>query len=140
MSDTASNPSPTAMIQNPIDKPILVLKFGGTSVGKFIQNICGQIIPTDVKSKGTTTRLVKAADAVLSEVAGNHEKEVQEILEDHLEAIQENMASEQIKDGVSKSLTEVCRRLKVFLDAAEVINEVSPKSKDIIVGTGEKLA
>ncbi|KAJ1889504.1 Aspartokinase, partial [Kickxella alabastrina] len=156
MSDTASNPSPTAMIQNPIDKPILVLKFGGTSVGKFIQNICGQIIPdllkthrvivvcsarsTDVKSKGTTTRLVKAADAVLSEVAGNHEKEVQEILEDHLEAIQENMVSEQIKDGVSKSLTEVCRRLKVFLDAAEVINEVSPKSKDIIVGTGEKLA
>ncbi|KAJ1892293.1 Aspartokinase [Kickxella alabastrina] len=156
MSDTASNPSPTAMIQNPIDKPILVLKFGGTSVGKFIQNICGQIIPdllkthrvivvcsarsTDVKSKGTTTRLVKAADAVLSEVAGNHEKEVQEILEDHLEAIKENMASEQIKDGVSKSLTEVCRRLKVFLDAAEVINEVSPKSKDIIVGTGEKLA
>ncbi|KAJ1727439.1 Aspartokinase, partial [Coemansia biformis] len=149
-------PLPTARATCPPDKPILVLKFGGTSVGKFVQNICGQIIPnllkthrvvvvcsarsTDVKAKGTTTRLVKAADAVLGEDTGCHQQIVQDILDDHLEAIQENIASAEIRESLSTSLTDVCRRLRVFLEAAEVINEVSPKSKDIIVGTGEKLA
>ncbi|KAJ2864317.1 Aspartokinase [Coemansia aciculifera] len=152
---TVSKPS-SALRQNLADKPILVLKFGGTSVGKFVQNICGQIIPdllkthrvivvcsarsTDVKAKGTTTRLVKAADAVLSDASVDHQQIVQDILEDHLEAAQENIVDEQIKESLSQRLTDVCRRLKVFLEAAEVINEVSPKSKDIIVGTGEKLA
>ncbi|PIA18064.1 aspartate kinase [Coemansia reversa NRRL 1564] len=143
-------------MSNPIDKPILVLKFGGTSVGKFVQNICGQIIPdlltthrvvvvcsarsTDVKAKGTTTRLVKAADTVLGTVPGSHQQIVQDILDDHLDAIRENIDNAAARDSLSKSLTDVCRRLRVFLEAAEVINEVSPKSKDIIIGTGEKLA
>ncbi|KAI8325346.1 aspartate kinase [Martensiomyces pterosporus] len=142
--------------QNPAGKPILVLKFGGTSVGKFIHNICGQIIPnllkthrvivvcsarsTDVKAKGTTTRLVKAADAVLGDRGVDHQQIVQDILDDHLEAVRENINDAQIREGLEQSLTDVCRRLKVFLDAAEVINEVSPKSKDVIIGTGEKLA
>ncbi|KAJ2496486.1 Aspartokinase [Coemansia sp. RSA 1972] len=145
-----------ALKSNPPDKPILVLKFGGTSVGKFVQNICSQIIPdllnthrvivvcsarsTDVKSKGTTTRLVKAADTVLGESAGSHQQIVRDILDDHLEAAEKNINDEDIKRDLSQSLTEVCRRLQVFLEAAEVINEVSPKSKDVIVGTGEKLA
>ncbi|KAJ2001457.1 Aspartokinase [Coemansia thaxteri] len=151
-----TEPAGTVLRQNRADRPVLVLKFGGTSVGKFVQNICGQIIPdllkthrvivvcsarsTDVKAKGTTTRLVKAADAVLDDASVDHQQIVQDILDDHLEAAQENIADEQIKERLRKSLTDVCRRLKVFLEAAEVINEVSPKSKDIIVGTGEKLA
>ncbi|KAJ1663340.1 Aspartokinase, partial [Coemansia sp. RSA 1813] len=130
----------TPKISNPANKPILVLKFGGTSVGKFVQNICGQIIPTDVKSKGTTTRLVKASDAVLGDASVDYQQIVQDILDDHLEAVQQSIDNEAIKTDLSESLTNVCRRLKVFLEAAEVINEVSPKSKDIIVGTGEKLA
>ncbi|KAJ2159452.1 Aspartokinase [Coemansia sp. RSA 552] len=149
--------SPSAAKQaNPANKPILVLKFGGTSVGKFIQNICGQIIPnllkthrvivvcsarsTNIKSQGTTTRLVKAAEAVLEGATDVYKQTVQDILDDHLKAIQENIASTEIQEALSKSLTDGCRRLKVFLEAAETINEVSPKSKDIIVGTGEKLA
>ncbi|KAJ1934654.1 Aspartokinase, partial [Linderina macrospora] len=143
-------------VENPAGKPILVLKFGGTSVGKFIQNICGQIIPnllkthrvivvcsarsTDVKAKGTTTRLVKAADAVLGDESVDHQQIVQDILDDHIEATRENITNPDIRDQLEKSLTKVCHRLKVFLEAAEVINEVSPKSKDIIIGTGEKLA
>ncbi|ORX74804.1 aspartate kinase [Linderina pennispora] len=143
-------------VENPAGKPILVLKFGGTSVGKFIQNICGQIIPnllkthrvvvvcsarsTDVKAKGTTTRLVKAADAVLGDASVDHQQIVQDILDDHIEASRENITDPEIRDQLEKSLTEVCHRLKVFLEAAEVINEVSPKSKDVIIGTGEKLA
>ncbi|KAJ2709567.1 Aspartokinase, partial [Coemansia spiralis] len=149
-------PLPAVKATNPRDKPILVLKFGGTSVGKFVQNICGQIIPnllkthrvvvvcsarsTDVKAKGTTTRLVKAAGAVLGEETGCHQQIVQDILSDHLQAIEENIDDAAIRESLSESLTDVCRRLRVFLEAAEVINEVSPKSKDIIIGTGEKLA
>ncbi|KAJ2383587.1 Aspartokinase, partial [Coemansia sp. RSA 2559] len=95
---------------------------------------------TDVKAKGTTTRLVKASDAVLGDTSVDFQQIVQDILDDHLDAVQQTIANEGIKRNLSESLTNVCRRLKVFLEAAEVINEVSPKSKDIIVGTGEKLA
>ncbi|KAJ1963041.1 Aspartokinase [Dipsacomyces acuminosporus] len=83
---------------------------------------------------------MKAADAVLAEDSADHQQIVQDILNDHLEAVEANISDKKIKEDLSKSLTSVCRRLKVFLEAAEVINEVSPKSKDVIIGTGEKLA
>ncbi|KAJ2783096.1 Aspartokinase, partial [Coemansia javaensis] len=149
-------PLPPDRLANSPDKPTLVLKFGGTSVGKFVENICGQIIPdllkthrvivvcsarsTDVKAKGTTTRLVRAADAVLGDDSGCPKEIVQDILDDHLQAIDETIRDPEIRRALAESVTDGCRRLRVFLEAAEVINEVSPKSKDIIIGTGEKLA
>ncbi|KAJ2581381.1 Aspartokinase, partial [Coemansia sp. RSA 1804] len=78
---------------------------------------------TDVKAKGTTTRLVKASDAVLSDASADYQQIVQDILDDHLEAVQQNIDDATIKKDLSESLSNVCRRLKVFLEAAEVINE-----------------
>ncbi|KAI9297952.1 aspartate kinase [Neoconidiobolus thromboides FSU 785] len=37
-------------------------------------------------------------------------------------------------------LTKDCKKLERFLDALYVIKEISPRSKDVIIGTGEKLS
>ncbi|KAJ1679924.1 Aspartokinase, partial [Spiromyces aspiralis] len=142
--------------RNAPDKPLLVLKFGGTSVGKFIDNICGTIIPqlmnthrvvvvcsarsTYVKAEGTTTRLMQAADSVIGENNSDYAEIVRLILKDHLSAASAQIRDPTLYSALEQNLTKQCDRLKIFLDAAEVISEVSPRSRDIIIGTGEKLA
>ncbi|KAJ1921209.1 Aspartokinase [Mycoemilia scoparia] len=127
--------------RNSATKPYLVLKFGGTSVGKFIDNICSNIIPsTHVKTEGTTSRLMKAAESVLDNDKNSCRDIVQAILDDHLAAARKQIRNKDLYAKLEHELSEQSDRLKVFLEAAEVINEVSPRSKDIIIGTGEKLA
>ncbi|KAI8866482.1 aspartate kinase [Ramicandelaber brevisporus] len=182
----------TALQRSPSDAPWLVLKFGGTSVGKFLKAITGTIVrdamkthrvvvvcsarSTDVKAKGTTTRLINAANSVLGSAtpappspsphpsaassssatsssngtSGDnrrqpqqqkpHQQIVDDILWDHLDAARESITSPQLLEALTQDLEDDCHRLKTFLDAAEVIDEVSPRSRDIIMGTGEKLA
>ncbi|ORX81577.1 aspartate kinase [Basidiobolus meristosporus CBS 931.73] len=141
---------------NPSNKPWLVLKFGGTSVGKFLNQITEVIVKgalethrvvvvcsarsNDVKSKGTTSRLIHASEEVLHTGSKSHLSIVQDILEDHIEAVNAVILNPDIRQQVIQELTAECRKLQAFLTAAEVINEVSPRSKDIIIGCGEKLA
>ncbi|KAK9767244.1 Aspartokinase [Basidiobolus ranarum] len=141
---------------NPENKPWLILKFGGTSIGKFLNQITNVIVKGaiethrvvvvcsarsgNVKSKGTTSRLIDASEEVLLSGSKNHLDIVQDILEDHLEAVNSTIHNTQIRQQVIQDLTVECSKLKAFLKAAEVIDEVSPRSKDIIIGCGEKLA
>ncbi|KAK9718289.1 Aspartokinase [Basidiobolus ranarum] len=144
------------LYSNPENKPWLILKFGGTSVGKFLDQITNVIIKGavethrvvvvcsarsgDTKSKGTTSRLIRAAEEVLVSGSKGHLEIVADILEDHVEAANAVIQNVEIRQQVIKDLSDECSRLKVFLEAAEVIDEVSPRSKDIIIGCGEKLA
>ncbi|KAJ1924420.1 Aspartokinase [Tieghemiomyces parasiticus] len=137
-------------------RPWLVLKFGGTSVGKFLNAITETILPaalctnriivvcsalsSDTKSQGTTARLLRAAECVLSNQCKDHMRIIDEILHDHLVMAEQHIQDPELLSELKTDLTKECRRLKVFLDAAEVIDEVSPRSKDIIIGAGEKLA
>lgn len=131
-----------------------VLKFGGTSVGKFLNNICDVVAKaqsgsrvaivcsarsTDVKACGTTSRLLRAAEEVF-EKERYHAKTVKEILEDHLTSARRFIHSPDVLKRLTSQLHEDCSALESFLDALFVIKEVSPRSKDVIVGTGELLA
>ncbi|KAJ1909475.1 Aspartokinase [Tieghemiomyces parasiticus] len=140
-------------LSNATDLPWLVLKFGGTSVGKFLNAITGTILKdalkthrivvvcsalsNDTKSKGTTTR---AAESVLETGLKDHIRIVDDILHDHMGAAEHHLQDPEVLSELKANLTKECQKLKVFLDAAEVIDEVSPRSKDVIIGTGEKLA
>ncbi|PVU88660.1 hypothetical protein BB559_004479 [Furculomyces boomerangus] len=143
--------------QNKNLKPTLVLKFGGTSIGKFPLEICGQIIPellenyrvvvvcsarsTEDKAKGTTTLLMKAADVVIdSTVDISNSDIISEILNNHIEAGNKYIKSEVLRKEYEESVTAMCKKLEKLLHAAQVIDEVSPRTKDIIIGTGEQLA
>ncbi|KAJ1989410.1 Aspartokinase [Dimargaris cristalligena] len=145
-----------AYLSNASNLPWLVLKFGGTSVGKFLDAITGTILKNalkhyrivvvcsalsnDIKSKGTTSRLIRAAEAVLQNQGKAHIEIVEDIMQDHLAVAEQHIQDPDVLAQLKASITKECLRLKVFLEAAEVIDEVSPRSRDIIIGTGEKLA
>lgn len=132
----------------------IVQKFGGTSLGKAdrmksVAEIVKESIKNDrvvlalsamssyVKSEGTTSRLLEAADAAVNK--GDFFRIIDHLEEHHVSTVKELMNGkirEQIIDEVKVEL----HTLKSFLEAISVIGEMSPRSQDVIIGTGEKLS
>lgn len=65
---------------------------------------------------------------------------VDAIREDHTNAAHANIASEKIRADLIDSIDCECAKLTEFLSATQIIAEISPKSKDCIIGVGEKLS
>lgn len=141
---------------NPENLPWVVQKYGGTSVGKFLNDIADTIIPTyiktnrvvivcsarsgNTKAEGTTNRLLRAAEEALVEGSNKHLEIVKEIRQDHLNAARAVIENKEILATLESQLDKECLKLRSFLEAAEIIDEISPRSLDIIVGMGEKLS
>jgi aspartate kinase len=62
------------------------------------------------------------------------------LLEDHLSVAAEMIHNDEIRKELEDDIRTDCEKLKSFLEAAQIINEISPRSKDIIIGVGEKLS
>ncbi|KAI8376439.1 Aspartate/glutamate/uridylate kinase [Radiomyces spectabilis] len=149
-----SSASPSS--QNDPDLPWVVQKYGGTSVGKFLEVIASTIVPSymnsnrvvvvcsarsgESKDKGTTNRLLRAAEEALTEGSSKYLDIVREIEEDHLAAARAHVKNAEILQQLEAQLEKDCVKLRSFLQAAEIIDEISPRSLDIIVGIGERLS
>ncbi|KAG0164248.1 Aspartokinase [Apophysomyces sp. BC1034] len=141
---------------NSPDLPWVVQKFGGTSIGKFLDNIANQVIKEYVKQNrlvvvcsarsgeskqtGTTNRLIRAANDALKPGSNEYLTIIRELLEDHLKVADDMIQHPDIRNNLKNDIEHDCAKLKSFLEAAQIINEISPRSKDIIIGVGEKLA
>lgn len=106
------------------------------------------------------TRLLRAAEEALTDGSDKHLEIVKEITEDHLQAAKAVISNPEILQQTQQQIEKDCRKLRSFLQAAEVpsidviyllqrlviigifqiIDEISPRSRDIIVGIGEKLS
>ncbi|BGP02092.1 Aspartokinase [Rhodotorula toruloides] len=198
----------------PAPAPIVVQKYGGTSVGKQLHMITGNIVPQylndgyrvvvvcsarsgNTKATGTTNLLLRAAlEAIrpkgpdlsssvpslrnspsqspapgtpvtprqsylsgslsnlrmtasgvgLDKMNGDDDRQlfddtVDQIKRDHLEAAQKTIVnSKEVLQEVEEELEYDCERLRGFLRAAQIIDEISTRSKDIIMGVGERLS
>lgn len=135
---------------------IIVQKFGGTSVGraermldvaKIVQNTLDQenkvvvvlsAMSSGVKSEGTTSNLLKAADEAIKK--GSYYK-ILDLLEDyHMGVVKDTVEDSAIREQIAVEVRAELHKLKSFLDAIQVIGEISPRSMDAIIGTGEKLS
>lgn len=83
---------------------------------------------------------------------------VDQIKEQHLKAAREAIRDDELREGLLEDIEYDCERLRSFLLAGQVrppvcmrrkplqtrkpqiLEEVSPRSKDVIVGVGEKLS
>lgn len=92
------------------------------------------------KQTGTTNRLIRAANDALKPGSKEYLDIVSDLLNDHLEAAKDMVQNETIRKELELDITNDCQKLKAFLEAAQIINEISPRSKDIIIGVGEKLS
>lgn len=92
------------------------------------------------KAKGTTNRLIRAAGEALVKGSTIYQTLVDEIREDHLKAAREIIRNDTVLKELEIDLINECDILRRFLEAAQIIDEISPRSKDIIIGSGEKLS
>ncbi|WVQ66897.1 uncharacterized protein L199_005088 [Kwoniella botswanensis] len=67
-------------------------------------------------------------------------KTVDLIKKGHLEAARNSLKAGPLRDELEEEIERDCESLRGFLYAAQIIDEISPRSQDSIVGTGERLA
>ncbi|KAH8664291.1 aspartate kinase [Xylariales sp. PMI_506] len=146
----------------------VVQKFGGTSVGKFPDNIAEDIVraslasnkvavvcsarSTGKKVTGTTSRLLevynklRSISLALTEDAQNTLLEearvvIQDICNDHVYAVTAFVKDPELQKEVSKAIEEDCQELVDYIIAAKRFNlEVNARSQDRVVSFGEKLS
>ncbi len=132
----------------------IVQKYGGTSIGKpermkSVAEIVKKSIEESrvivvlsamssyVKAEGTTSRLIEAAEAAVNK--GSYFRIIDHLEEHHIETIKEVIKGE-IQEQMIEQIDGQLKALKSFLEAVSVIGEISSRSHDVIIGTGEKLS
>ncbi len=134
----------------------IVQKFGGTSIGRAgrMQNVANIVRKTidsgeqsvvvlsamsdSGKKEGTTSRLMNAAHEAI--VKGSYYKIIDLIEIHHLEVVNKIIDDLRIRVQLEDEIREELQKLKSFLDAIQVIGEISQRSMDVIISTGEKLS
>ncbi|KAF2181741.1 aspartate kinase [Zopfia rhizophila CBS 207.26] len=133
----------------------VVLKFGGTSVGKFAESIAG-IVQTGLKGnrtaivcsarsnntklEGTTNRLLRAARAAEKAGSRGYDDIVEAIRLDHIQAAKDILKSAQILAKFTEDVDAECDSLTKILESAQHLEEVTSRAEDKIVSKGEKLS
>lgn len=134
---------------------IIVQKFGGTSVGSGKRlRIVADIIqssrektPVIVvvsamsplrKEEGTTNLLLEGARLALE--GRPFSAPIAKVEGMHLSAIEEGLDSRTLRREMQDVLEQELHRVSGFLEAVEVIRELSPRSEDILLATGERLS
>ncbi|KAA8899508.1 Aspartate/glutamate/uridylate kinase [Sphaerosporella brunnea] len=156
MSPSVADHAQLQLRGNPADAPWIIQKFGGTSLGKFAQGIAEEIVKpgthhhriaivcsalsTGTKAEGTTSRLLRAAKAAVKPPSTEHEEIVAALSRDHIAAGETLIRDAALLEGYKASVEAECARARSFLCAARVLDEISPKTRDIIIGAGEKLS
>ncbi|KAG4105058.1 aspartate kinase [Neocallimastix lanati (nom. inval.)] len=137
---------------------IIIQKFSGVTVGsakrmkKVLQLIKNSINDSDIiivlsavspkkKIHGTTSKLIQATRELLVKRATHSFEILNEIEENHINILNKLITeNEELRLKTEKEIKAECNSLREFLKALEIIKEITPKSSDTILSTGEKLA
>ncbi|ORX93018.1 Aspartate/glutamate/uridylate kinase [Clohesyomyces aquaticus] len=133
----------------------VVLKFGGTSVGKFAENIA-EIVQsglkgnrtavvcsarsTYTKAEGTTNRLLRAARAAEKQGGRSYDDIVEAVRQDHVQCGEETIRNKEILARYTDDVNGECESLIKILESAQHLEEVTSRAEDKIVSKGEKLS
>lgn len=133
----------------------VVLKFGGTSVGKFAENIADIVRASshdnraaivcsarsnNTKVEGTTNRLLRTARAAEKPNNRDYDAIVEAIRTDHIQAAKDTIRNAEILADYTQGVNAECESLTKILESAQHLEEVSARAEDKIVSKGEKLS
>ncbi|KAF6234821.1 hypothetical protein HO173_007041 [Letharia columbiana] len=132
----------------------VLLKFGGTSVGKFSQEIARIALSSlsqnhniaivcsarsgKSKAEGTTNRLLKAAREAVKPNSTGHRAIVSGILHEHLNTAK--FKNPEIEERLKRDISAECNALEKLLDSLPKREDVPPEAEDKILSVGEKLS
>ncbi|KAF1974663.1 aspartate kinase-like protein [Bimuria novae-zelandiae CBS 107.79] len=132
----------------------VVLKFGGTSVGKFAENIADVVKnglsthraaivcsarSSNTKLEGTTNRLLRCARAA-EQGSRAYEPIVEALRVDHIQAAKDTLKDGAVLAAFESEVNAECEGLVRILESALHLSEVSSRTEDLIVSRGEKLS
>ncbi|KAK7180865.1 aspartate kinase [Paraphaeosphaeria sporulosa] len=133
----------------------VVLKFGGTSVGKFAENIADIVkngLTTNrtaivcsarsgtTKLEGTTNRLLRCARAAERAGSRAYDEVVEALRVDHIQAAKDTLKDAGILAKFEEEVNAECEGLVKILESAQHLEEVTSRAEDKIVSKGEKLS
>jgi aspartate kinase len=135
--------------------PLIVQKFGGTSVGtgermgrvadiiQRTRQARGVIAVVSamsgtVKAEGTTSLLLEAGDLAVKGLP--FEVPLEKLEANHRQAVVTALASLELREEVQRWIETELSWLRSFLEALQVIRELSPRSQDVLMATGERFS
>lgn len=137
-------------------QPVVVQKYGGTSVGgvdkldkvhgivernlsegRRVVAVVSAMSPEN-KADGTTSRLLSAANAAVE--GRSFAKDLIRIEDVHMDVLYGGVSDASARDEAREILSAELRDLTRFLESLTVIKEISGRSLDRIVGCGERLS
>ncbi len=130
---------------------LLIIKFGGTSVGSAgamqqAASIVHQqtllwdhIVVVISAMTGTTNALLSAVKAASSGEESEFHTKIDGIHQRHLETINTLFPNDQSTGGLIDRINQIIQDLYVFCQSIHVLGEVTPRGTDLIAAMGEKL-
>ncbi len=134
---------------------VIVQKFGGTSLGsgERLRGVADIIERTrrthevvavvsamsgTVKAKGTTSLLLRAGEEATR--GAPFWRAIRTLQSQHLAAAKEAISKAPLREELERFIHSELKRLHGFLKAIQVIRELSPRSLDTLLSTGERLS
>jgi bifunctional aspartokinase / homoserine dehydrogenase 1 len=133
-------------------KNTLVMKFGGTSVGTLDAMLQVAEIVQDVKKEwkhvavvtsamaGVTNFLLKLVDIAITGNRDQIKTSIQELRERHYAVLDNIPLTEARKTAAIEQVEEILLELQETCKAISILSEASPRSRDLVASTGERLA
>ena len=130
----------------------LVMKFGGVSVtdGEGIRRVGGivdkfradehELVVVTSAMFNVTNSLVDAAARAGKGQREHVKRFVEDIRKKHLDAAQVAIRNEEVLDRAMRAIESKCDDLKNILLGIAHIGELTPRSKDLVIGYGERLS
>lgn len=132
--------------------PILVMKFGGTSVGDVgaIENAV-RIVERERRRMPQTVVVLSAMsgvtnlllDSAAQAVAGDREvgaRTARELEDRHLQTARKLIADQQLLEGLAGEVSSHCHDLRSLLEAIAILGEATPRALDAVASFGERLS
>ena len=92
------------------------------------------------KAAGTTNRLLRAASEAENHRSHDFKRLIEDVRLEHLGAADTYIQSEKIRTRLQAELEEECFLVVRILEAAQTLGETSPRSRDKVMSTGERLS
>ncbi|GAB4243070.1 MAG: aspartate kinase [Acidobacteriota bacterium] len=132
--------------------PILVMKFGGTSVGDAAAVQSAVNIVERERRRLPQTAVVLSAmsgvtnlllDSAAKAVAGDREvgaRTARELEDRHLQTARTLISDQQRLEGLAEEVAALCHDLRSLLEAISVLGEATPRALDAVASYGERLS